>query len=76
VRDIIIGTGSLIVPSLPPIGTIISSCVNKILKLPDNTEIYPGHDYGIKNISILAWEKEHNSVLMCKSKDEFVKLVG
>ena len=52
------------------------SLYNKILKLPDNTEIYPGHDYGIKNISILAWEKEHNSVLMCKSKDEFVKLVG
>ena len=53
-----------------------NSLYNKILKLPDSTEVYPGHDYGVKNSSTLAWEKKHNSALMCKSKEEFRKLVG
>ena len=51
------------------------SLYNKILKLPEDTEIFPGHDYGVKNNSTLAWEKKHNSALMCKNKEEFVKLI-
>lgn len=42
--------------------------------LPDNTEIYPGHDYGSKPVSILAWEKKHNQYIMCKSLTDFIKL--
>lgn len=48
--------------------------LQKIKALPDNTEIYPGHDYGPKPVSTLAWEKKHNQYIMCKSLTDFIKL--
>ncbi|HNX57588.1 MAG TPA: MBL fold metallo-hydrolase [Spirochaetota bacterium] len=29
-------------------------------ELPDTTEIFPGHDYGVTETSTLRWEKRHN----------------
>jgi len=52
-----------------------NSLYNKILKL-GNVEIYPGHDYGRKRISTLDEERENNKFLRCKSRDEFLELVG
>lgn len=37
--------------------------LQKIMKLPDNTEIYPGHDYGDKPTSTIKHEKETNLFL-------------
>ena len=51
------------------------SLYNKILKL-GSVEIYPGHDYGRKRLSTLDEEKENNKFLKCKSRDEFLQLVG
>ena len=45
-----------------------------IKELPDETEVYPGHDYGSKPVSTLAWEKKHNKYFLCKDFEEFEKL--
>ena len=38
------------------------SLFNKLMKLPDDVEVYPGHDYGAKPHSTIAYEKSHNYV--------------
>ncbi|MAG77959.1 Zn-dependent hydrolase [archaeon] len=52
------------------------SLYNKILKLDDEVEIFPGHDYGKKRLSTIKEEKESNKFLKCKSQEEFLELVG
>jgi glyoxylase-like metal-dependent hydrolase (beta-lactamase superfamily II) len=49
------------------------SLYNKILKLPDSTVIYPGHDYGDKPFDTLGEQKKSNHFLTAKNKEEFVK---
>ncbi len=44
-----------------------------LAKFPDETEIYPGHDYGERPYSTIGREKKENRFLACKSKEEFVK---
>ena len=48
--------------------------LKRISKLPDNTEIYPGHDYGPKPKSTIKYEKETNIFLLCKTFEEFQNL--
>ena len=48
--------------------------LERIKELPDETEVYPGHDYGSKPVSTLAWEKKHNKYFLCKDFEEFEKL--
>jgi len=45
--------------------------LNRIKKLSDKTEIYPGHNYGSKKVSTLAWEKKHNKYMKCDGGEEF-----
>ncbi len=40
--------------------TLLASLREKILPLPDETVIHPGHDYGETPTSTLAWEKREN----------------
>ncbi|MBW2021085.1 MAG: MBL fold metallo-hydrolase [Deltaproteobacteria bacterium] len=40
--------------------TLLGSIKNKILSLPDDTIIWPGHDYGRRPTSTIALEKTHN----------------
>lgn len=37
--------------------------LKKIISLPDETKIYPGHDYGIEEFSTVKHEKENNPFL-------------
>ena len=46
----------------------------KILKLPDETEVYPGHDYGVKPTSTVGHEKATNPFLIQPDFDAFVYL--
>jgi hydroxyacylglutathione hydrolase len=42
---------------------LIQSLEAKIMPLPDDTRIWPGHDYGGSASSTLGYEKEHNPFL-------------
>lgn len=57
-------------------GALYHSLFNKLLNYPDNTIIYPGHDYKGWTQSTIKEEKQFNSRLQVKSKDEFVTLMS
>jgi glyoxylase-like metal-dependent hydrolase (beta-lactamase superfamily II) len=46
--------------------------LERIKELPDETIIYPGHDYGPVPFSSLSKQKKSNFYLQAKSKEEFV----
>jgi len=52
------------------------SLFNKILKLDDAIEIYPGHDYGSKPSSTIGYERNNNYTLKKRSVDEFVRFMA
>lgn len=56
-------------------GILYNSIFGKIIKLDDNLEVYPGHDYGEKPDSTLEYEKKHNYVLKPRSKEEFIRFM-
>jgi glyoxylase-like metal-dependent hydrolase (beta-lactamase superfamily II) len=41
--------------------------LKKIIKLPESTKIWPGHDYGIKPHSTIEFEKENNPIIISLS---------
>jgi hydroxyacylglutathione hydrolase len=54
---------------------LYDSLFDKLMKLPDDVEVYPGHDYGPKPHSTIAYEKAHNYVLKPRSVREFVEFM-
>jgi len=46
----------------------------KLMTLPDETRVYPGHDYGVAPSSTIGHEKKTNPFLLCSSFEEFVDL--
>jgi len=48
------------------------SLYNVILKLPESTLIYPGHDYGDASSATLGEQKQTNPYLRCRSPEEFL----
>ncbi|HEX9262134.1 MAG TPA: MBL fold metallo-hydrolase, partial [Candidatus Bathyarchaeia archaeon] len=55
---------------------LYDSLFNKLLKLDDAVEVYPGHDYGLKAFSSIGEERRSNYVLQPRSVDEFVEFMG
>ncbi len=53
---------------------VLYRSLQRLKGLPDETEVYPGHDYGPKSVSTIGWEKEHNKYFLCGSFEEFKKL--
>ena len=53
-----------------------NSLFNKLLKLPDDTMLYPGHDYNGKLSSTIGKEKQHNPRLQVRNVDEYVELMS
>ena len=51
-----------------------NSLFNNILKLPEETLVYPGHDYNGKFSSTIGNEKKFNPRLQVKSVDEYVEI--
>jgi len=47
--------------------------LQKLKKLDDNIEVYPGHDYGSIKHSTIAHEKKNNAYMKA-SKEEFVRI--
>jgi glyoxylase-like metal-dependent hydrolase (beta-lactamase superfamily II) len=52
--------------------SLYDSLFNKLLKLDDAVEVYPGHDYGVKPYSTIGEERRTNYVLQPRSLTEFV----
>jgi sulfur dioxygenase len=52
------------------------SLFNKLLKLPDETLVYPAHDYKGDTVSTIGEEKRFNPRLQVKSVHEYVDLMG
>lgn len=50
--------------------------LQKLKKLDDKIEVYPGHDYGQTKFSTIGKEKKNNLYFKCKTKEEFMRLVG
>ena len=51
------------------------SIFDRLLKLPEETLVYPGHDYKGDNVSTIGEEKAFNPRLQIKSIDEYVELM-
>src|SRR5919198_1413046 len=52
------------------------SIFNKLMKLPDETMIFPAHDYKGETVSTVAEERAFNPRLQVKSVDQYVELMG
>jgi glyoxylase-like metal-dependent hydrolase (beta-lactamase superfamily II) len=46
----------------------------KLMTLPEETRVYPGHDYGAASSSTIGLEKETNPFILCRSFEDFVEL--
>ena len=53
-----------------------NSIFNRLLNLPDDTILYPGHDYNGKEFSTIGNEKKFNPRLQVKNIDEYVELMS
>ncbi|MGD0423630.1 MAG: MBL fold metallo-hydrolase [Candidatus Bathyarchaeia archaeon] len=49
--------------------------LNKLLKLDDKIEVYPGHDYGLKKSSTIGYERQNNYTLKKRTREEFIKFM-
>ena len=53
-----------------------NSIFNKLLKLPDETLLYPAHDYKGEKVSTIGKEKKQNPRLQVNSIDEYVDIMN
>ncbi len=56
--------------------SMYESLFNKLLKLNDTIEVYPGHDYGLKSSSTMGEEKKSNYVLQPRSIKDFIDFMS
>lgn len=54
---------------------LYDSLFGKLVKLSDDVEVYPGHDYGAKPSSTVGEERRTNYVLEPRSVEEFVEFM-
>ena len=52
------------------------SLFGKLLRLPDQTMVFPAHDYKGDTVSTIGEEKRYNPRLQVKSADDYVKLMA
>ncbi len=53
-----------------------NSIFNKLLKLPEETLLYPAHDYKGEKVSTIGKEKKQNPRLQVKSVDEYIEIMN
>jgi len=52
-----------------------NSLFNKLLKLPDETLLYPAHDYKGETVSTIGKEKKFNPRLQVRNAEEYVEIM-
>lgn len=55
---------------------LYDSVTTRLFTLPDDTRVWPGHDYKGQAVSSIGWEKRHNARLAGRSRQEFVQLMA
>lgn len=56
-------------------GDQYDSITQKLFTLPDETLLYPGHDYRGNTESTIGHEKEHNPRLVNRTREEYIELM-
>jgi sulfur dioxygenase len=56
-------------------GTLYDSITRRLFALPDDTRVWPGHDYRGQNLTTIGEEKRLNPRLVGKSRDDFIALM-
>ena len=56
--------------------SMYDSLFDKIQKLSDDVEVYPGHDYGVKPSSTIGTEKKSNYTLQPRSLKGFIEFMN
>ena len=53
-----------------------NSIFNRLLKLPDETLLYPAHDYKGQKVSTIGKERKNNPRLQVSSVDEYIDIIN
>ncbi len=53
-------------------GTLFDSLTRKLLTLPDETLVFPGHDFAGRRVSCIAEERDSSPTLTGATRDEFI----
>ncbi len=56
--------------------SMYDSLFNKLMKLDDAMEVYPGHDYGLKSSSTIGEERKSNYTLKPRSLEDFLEFMN
>jgi glyoxylase-like metal-dependent hydrolase (beta-lactamase superfamily II) len=56
--------------------SLYDSLFNKLMKLDDDVEVYPGHDYGTKPFSTIGHERKTNYVLQPRTLKDFLDFMS
>jgi glyoxylase-like metal-dependent hydrolase (beta-lactamase superfamily II) len=57
-------------------GALYDSITGKLFTLPDDTLVYPGHDYKGRRVSTIGEEKATNPRVSGRSRDEFIQVMA
>ncbi|MEM3000533.1 MAG: MBL fold metallo-hydrolase [Candidatus Bathyarchaeia archaeon] len=55
--------------------SMYDSLFNKLLRLDDDVEVYPGHDYGVRPSSTIGEERRSNYTLQPRTLEEFMEFM-
>ncbi len=55
-------------------GLRLYDSLRKLMHLPDESEVYPGHDFGLRSSATLRNEKDNNPFLYTRNINEFMLL--
>ncbi len=57
-------------------GILYDSIYQKLFTLPDDTLVYPGHDYRGHTVSTIGEEKQHNPRLAHQDRQDFINIMN
>ncbi|MEA5503541.1 MBL fold metallo-hydrolase [Halotia wernerae UHCC 0503] len=57
-------------------GTLYDSVTQRLFTLPDETLVYPAHDYRGHTVSTIGEEKQWNPRFVGRSREEFIEFMG
>jgi sulfur dioxygenase len=57
-------------------GLLFDAVTQRLFTLPDQTLVYPGHDYQGRTVSTIGDEKRHNPRFVGRDRDQFITLMA